>query len=79
MKYWLLRITASVDLGRLVLSPLLREFMQIYPDIRIDYAMPPGDLKMVYPDRKHLALKTRCFLDFMAEQAATHPAFDCDA
>ncbi|MGB0848172.1 MAG: LysR substrate-binding domain-containing protein [Thiolinea sp.] len=40
-----------------------------------EYAMPAGDLKMVYPERKHLPLKTRFFLDFMAEHTQEHPAF----
>lgn len=40
-----------------------------------EFAMPPGDIKMVYPDRRHLPLKTRCFLDFMVEQINLHPAF----
>ncbi len=40
------------------------------------YAMPAGDLKMIYPERKHLPLKTRCFLDFMAEHTRGHPAFN---
>ena len=43
-----------------------------------EYAMPSGAIKMVYPDRKHLPLKTRYFIDFMAEQTKSHPAFDCD-
>ena len=41
-----------------------------------DYAMPAGDIKMVYPDRKHLPLKTRSFLDFIAKQAKSYPGFD---
>jgi len=41
------------------------------------YAMPATNMKMLYPERKHLALKTRCFLDFMADYSQTHPAFDC--
>ena len=40
-----------------------------------DYTVPPGDIKMVYPDRKHLPLKTRYFLDFMVEQTDAHPGF----
>jgi len=42
-----------------------------------DHAMPSGDIKMIYPDRKHLPLKTRYFLDFMAEKTQSHPGFDC--
>lgn len=41
-----------------------------------EYALSAGDLKMVYPERKHLPLKTRCFLDFMAEHTQAHPAFN---
>ena len=43
-----------------------------------DYAMPAGDMRLVYPDRKHLPLKTRYFLDFMVEHTENHPAF-CSA
>ena len=39
-----------------------------------DFVLPLTDIKMVYPDRKHLPLKTRCFLDFMVEKIVEHPA-----
>lgn len=38
-----------------------------------NFSLPAIDMKMVYPDRKHLPWKTRCFLDFMAENIHEHP------
>ncbi len=38
-----------------------------------DYALSSVQLNMVYPARKHLPLKTRYFLDFMANKAKQHP------
>ena len=61
LPYWMMH--SNVSRGDLVL--LLPE-----------YAMPATNIKMVYPDRKHLPLKTRSFLDFMAKQTKNHPAFD---
>jgi DNA-binding transcriptional LysR family regulator len=60
LPYWM--VYEQLDSGELAL-------------LLADFAMPPGDIKMVYPDRKHLPLKTRYFLDFMAEQGKEHPAF----
>ncbi len=39
-----------------------------------DYRLSSLPLKLVYPDRKYLPLKTRAFLDFMIDKTRTHPA-----
>lgn len=46
--------------------------------ILAEFTLPAVAMRMVYPDRKHLPLKTRTFLDFMAAQANEHPAFDVE-
>lgn len=63
MPYWIVHN----ELSRGELTLLLAE-----------YATPAGDINMVYPERKHLPLKTRCFLDFMTEKTQSHPAFATD-
>jgi DNA-binding transcriptional LysR family regulator len=57
----------------MVLKQLARGELELLLE---DFALPSGDIKMVYPDRKHLPLKTRSFLDFMTEQAEAYPRFD---
>ena len=38
-----------------------------------DYRPPPLPIHAVYPQRRHLPLKVRCFVDFIAEQFADNP------
>ncbi len=38
-----------------------------------DYQSPPLPIHAVYPQRRHLPLKVRCFVDFVAEQFVDNP------
>jgi hypothetical protein len=39
-----------------------------------DSWLPKIEVKIIYPDKKHLPLKTRFFIDFITQQAKSLPA-----
>ena len=41
--------------------------------VMADYNPPPLPIQVVYPQRRHLPLKVRCFVDFLREQFAANP------
>ncbi|HEV2968380.1 MAG TPA: LysR family transcriptional regulator [Pirellulales bacterium] len=57
----LLRVNTSEGLAR-VLAPLIAEFSAAYPDVSFDH-----------PASRHLSVKVRAFLDFLARRLISNP------